>query len=153
MWIFESAIVNKLKLIHIDDWTFTSMDAKIGSPTFYTWGLKSINWSYNIHTCFPIIASNAISKIIRYNYIFYTKEIVALFNFLPIHWWITLWLSQFWNTTWPCRASDADRSGLITNSENNLHKVQQIFFREDQKVLTGLRNGFLWGIIFGRINK
>ena len=24
----------------------------------YTWGLKSIRKSYNIHTCFPIISSN-----------------------------------------------------------------------------------------------
>ena len=43
MWIFEWAVV------------VTSMDRKIGSSTFYTWGLKSI---HNIHTCFPIIASN-----------------------------------------------------------------------------------------------
>ena len=28
-------------LLHGDDWTFTSMDTKIGSPTFYTWDLKS----------------------------------------------------------------------------------------------------------------
>ena len=45
-------------MIHDDDWTFTSMDTKIDSRTFYTWGLKSIHWSYIIHTCFPIIASN-----------------------------------------------------------------------------------------------
>ena len=25
-----------------DEWTFTNMDTKIGSPTFHTWGLKSI---------------------------------------------------------------------------------------------------------------
>ena len=31
---------------------------KIGSPTFYTWGLKSIYQSHNIHSCFPIIDSN-----------------------------------------------------------------------------------------------
>ena len=34
------------------------MDTKIGSPTFYTWGLKSIYYSYSFHTYFPIIASN-----------------------------------------------------------------------------------------------
>ena len=33
-------IVNKFYLIHDDDWTFTNMDTKIGSPTLYTWGLK-----------------------------------------------------------------------------------------------------------------
>ena len=32
---------------------------KIDSPTFYTWGFKSIDLSYNIHICFMIIASNA----------------------------------------------------------------------------------------------
>ena len=30
---------------------------KTVSPTFYTWGLKSIHYGYNIHTCFPIIAT------------------------------------------------------------------------------------------------
>ena len=29
-------IVNRFELIHDDDWTFTSMDTKICSPTFYT---------------------------------------------------------------------------------------------------------------------
>ena len=29
--------------MHDDDRAFTSMDAKIGSPTFHTWGLKSIH--------------------------------------------------------------------------------------------------------------
>ena len=28
--------------MHDGDWAFTSMDAKIGGPTFHTWGLKSI---------------------------------------------------------------------------------------------------------------
>ena len=28
--------------MHDDDWTFISMDTKIGCPTFHTWGLKSI---------------------------------------------------------------------------------------------------------------
>ena len=42
-WIFEWAIVNRFQLIHDDDWTFISMDAKIGSPTFYTWCLKHIH--------------------------------------------------------------------------------------------------------------
>ena len=36
MWIFEWAIVNWFWLNHGDGWTFTSMVAKIGSPTFYT---------------------------------------------------------------------------------------------------------------------
>ena len=27
---------------------------------FYTWRLKSIHYSYNIHTCFPIIVSNVL---------------------------------------------------------------------------------------------
>ena len=44
--------------MHDDDWTFTSMDAKIGSPTFHTWLLKSIQCSYNIHTYLSVIASN-----------------------------------------------------------------------------------------------
>ena len=44
--------------MHDDDWTFTSMDAKIGSPTFHTWGLKSIRCSYNIHTHLSVISSN-----------------------------------------------------------------------------------------------
>ena len=44
--------------MHDDDWTFTSMDAKIGSPTCHTSGLKSIQWSYNIHTYLSVIASN-----------------------------------------------------------------------------------------------
>ena len=34
------------------------MNTKIGSPTFYTWGYKFIQLSYNIHTYFAIIASN-----------------------------------------------------------------------------------------------
>ena len=58
LWIFEWAIVNKLnKLIHDDDKTF-AMDTKIDSSTVYTWDSKSLHLSYNIHTCFPIIASN-----------------------------------------------------------------------------------------------
>ena len=43
IWILESDIVNRFWLIHDEDWTFTSMDTKIGSPTFHTWGLKSIH--------------------------------------------------------------------------------------------------------------
>ena len=58
MWLYEWAIVNKFEFIHDDDWTFTSMNTEIGSQTFYSWGLKSILLSYNIHTCFPTIASN-----------------------------------------------------------------------------------------------
>ena len=46
--------------MHDDIWTLTNMATKIGSSTFYTWGLKSIHWSYIIHTCFPIIASNMV---------------------------------------------------------------------------------------------
>ena len=42
-------------LIHEDDWTFTGMDTKNDSPTFYCWGLKSI---HNMHTSFTILASN-----------------------------------------------------------------------------------------------
>ena len=45
--------------MHDDDWAFTSMDAKIGSQIFHTWGLKSIQWSYNIHIYLSVIASNA----------------------------------------------------------------------------------------------
>ena len=45
-------------MIHDDNWTFTSMDTEIGCPIFYTWDLKSFHYSYNIHTYFPIIASN-----------------------------------------------------------------------------------------------
>ena len=45
-------------MIYDDVWTFTSMDTIIGSSTFYIWGLKFIHQSYNIHTCFPIIAGN-----------------------------------------------------------------------------------------------
>ena len=45
-------------MIRDDDWTFTSMDAEIGSSTFYSWGLNFICYRYNIRTCFPIIASN-----------------------------------------------------------------------------------------------
>ena len=55
MWIFKWAIVNKMWLIHNYDWSLTSMDTKIGSPTFYTWGLKSV---HNINTRFAIIPSN-----------------------------------------------------------------------------------------------
>ena len=36
MGIFEWHIVNKFELIYIDDWTFTGMDTKIGSLSFYT---------------------------------------------------------------------------------------------------------------------
>ena len=39
------------------------MDVKIGSPIFYTWGLKPIHQSYSIHTCFPIIASNVVGNL------------------------------------------------------------------------------------------
>ena len=39
------------------DWTFTSMDAKIGSSTRFTW-----NKTYNIHTCLPMIASNGSAR-------------------------------------------------------------------------------------------
>ena len=44
VWVLicEGAIVNRIELMHDDDWAFTSMDAKNGSPTFHTWGLKSI---------------------------------------------------------------------------------------------------------------
>ena len=31
---------------------------KNGDPTLYSWGLKSIHQSYNMDTCFLIIASN-----------------------------------------------------------------------------------------------
>ena len=34
------------------------MNIKIGSPTVYSIGLKSARLCCNIHTCFPIIASN-----------------------------------------------------------------------------------------------
>ena len=34
MWIFQLAIVNRFLLIHDDYWIFTSMDTKIGSPTW-----------------------------------------------------------------------------------------------------------------------
>ena len=44
--------------MHDDDWVFTMMDAKIGSPTLHTWGLKSIQQRYNIHTYLSVIASN-----------------------------------------------------------------------------------------------
>ena len=43
MWIFELAILNRFKLIHDDDLTFTSMDTEIDGPTFHTWGLKFIH--------------------------------------------------------------------------------------------------------------
>ena len=59
MQIFEWVIVDRFYLIHDDDWTFTNMDTKIGSPTFYSWCLIFIHYSYSIHTCFPIITSNA----------------------------------------------------------------------------------------------
>ena len=42
IWIFEWAIVNRFQLIYDDDWSSTSMDTRIGSPTFYTWVFKSI---------------------------------------------------------------------------------------------------------------
>ena len=45
-------------MIPDEDWTFTSMDTKIGSPTFHTCGLKSIQWPHNIHTYLSVIASN-----------------------------------------------------------------------------------------------
>ena len=48
--------------MHDDDWAFASMDAKIGDPTFHTWGLKSIQYSYNIHTYLSVIASNALNR-------------------------------------------------------------------------------------------
>ena len=38
------------------DLIWTSIDVKIGSPTFHTWGLRSNHQNYNIHTHFPIIA-------------------------------------------------------------------------------------------------
>ena len=41
-----------------DEWTFTSMDTKIDSPTFHTWGLKSIQYTYNVDTYLSMIASN-----------------------------------------------------------------------------------------------
>ena len=40
---FEWDIVNRFWLIHDDDWTLTKTDAKIDSPIFHTWGLKSIH--------------------------------------------------------------------------------------------------------------
>ena len=43
--------------MHDGGWTFTDIDTKNGSPTFYIRGLKSVHFSYIIHT-FPIIASN-----------------------------------------------------------------------------------------------
>ena len=33
---YEWAIVNRLQLLHDDDWTFTSMNSKADSPTFYS---------------------------------------------------------------------------------------------------------------------
>ena len=57
--------------MHDNDWTFTSMDTKLGIPTFYTWGLKSIYLSYNIHTCFPIIANSVAGELYLCN-IFWT---------------------------------------------------------------------------------
>ena len=36
MRIFEWPIVNRFKLIHDDDLTFTSMDTKNGCPTYHT---------------------------------------------------------------------------------------------------------------------
>ena len=42
---------------------------KIGSPTLYSWGSKSIHWSYNIHTCFPMIATSDVEVIIVLNLI------------------------------------------------------------------------------------
>ena len=42
IWIEEWAIVKRVYLMHNDEWTFTSMDTKIGSPIFHTWGLKSL---------------------------------------------------------------------------------------------------------------
>ena len=33
-------------------------------PTFCTSGLKSVYERYNIHTCFPIIASNVVVKLV-----------------------------------------------------------------------------------------
>ena len=53
--------------MHDDDWAFIIMDTKISCPAFYTWGLKSIVKSkiyiYNIHTCFPSVASNELTKL------------------------------------------------------------------------------------------
>ena len=48
--------------MHDDEWTFTSMGTKIGSPTFHTWGLKSIQQTYNVHTYLSKIASNELAK-------------------------------------------------------------------------------------------
>ena len=45
-------------LINDEDWAFTSMDTKIGTPTFHTWGLKSIKYPHSIHTYLSVIASN-----------------------------------------------------------------------------------------------
>ena len=33
---FKWAIENRFELIHDNDWTFTRMDTKLGSPIFYT---------------------------------------------------------------------------------------------------------------------
>ena len=52
--------------MHDDDWTFTSMDAKIVSPKFHTWGLKYIQYSYNIHTYLSVIASNETYQKLKY---------------------------------------------------------------------------------------
>ena len=75
-----------------DDWTFTSMDTNICSPTFYTWGLKSIHWSYTIHTCFRIVASNESkfeivsirSKIITLEWTYLKLWVCAHHRFDPI---------------------------------------------------------------------
>ena len=53
------------------------MDAKIGSPTFYTWGLKSIHESYNIHTFFPIIASSVKAQL-------YNHQLCSLKSWLDV---------------------------------------------------------------------
>ena len=44
--------------MHDDVCAFTSWVTKIGSPTFYSWGLKSTHQAYNIQTFFRMIVSN-----------------------------------------------------------------------------------------------
>ena len=45
----------KFYLIHVDYWTFTSIDTIFGSPTFYTWGLKSTHLTHSNTTFSHVI--------------------------------------------------------------------------------------------------
>ena len=60
-----------------------SMDKKIGCPTFLHLRFKPIHLSYNIHTCFAIIASNVLILFSSKHNVDGTTAEFSYFSFIP----------------------------------------------------------------------